>query len=1227
MKKIIFNVLMSLLLIIGSLLPVNVLAEDEDVEQTDELTESVSEEETDYVQDNISFSLTDGVLTISGSGQMNDYKLLKPAPWYEYKDEVYKLVVQSGVTYLGNYSFYGFDKLVSVELPDTLSGIGSYVFGGCSGLKYIYLPSSVTFAGKYVFYNTGDENVIVYLQKEEIPEGFDESWDKTNYLFNSGVVLNLGFSRDEYSYWTSINDEETVTVNLELGGKRVPSYAFDGLNKLKKAVIPEGAVSLSYKSFNNCNSLETVELPDSLERLSSNAFSGCSSLNSLYVPSTVESVGETVYDEINSDFVFYLGLSKEEADKCYDVNFNLMADGSFAQVKYGYSRYDYIYDTVGIERIVVNYHSNEAEKDEIKTVVIKNKDYYVIENLFKEPDDKTLKFVCWKDSLENRYLPGDGITNINDEVLTVDLYAQYEKKRYTVSFVSIYGDFEPVRVEAGTPVSKPEDPVMESYRFMGWYEDRTYLKEYDFSSPVNSDITLYAKWEKELKRVDIIMNEFVCGNLISTDHELSINGADGIDIITLERIEWEQTDSAVFWPGREYKLYCDISYFDSIYVLSDDFKLYVNGMEAKYLGTEKITTGVKLSYEISISPKDNTLKISSLDISGLVVPRNGKEAVYNDLKIKANGKEDVSLDVSYKWLNFDGSEVDTFIGGVNYIFKAEILIDEKNAGRYSFDKGYYPSDISVNGVKLSALDNLSTGTKTGFSISKGYTARYKDYLINYISDIPLLNNPNPDGLNIGESVKLSPVSYPGYTFSGWYNSDGKNAKKVTSIKANETGETNVYARWSENSYKLSYNLNGGSLKKNEKLSSLTYKTTSSVSVSNITPYRNGYTFMGWSKTKNGDVQYLPGMDISGINENLKSGSTVTLYAVWKINEYSVVLNTKNGSLAKNQSWPVQIDQDNNYAGNYIITDTIKLPALVKEGYKFNGWYSEISSADGTVKYDKNNNPVLKKYSSISKYYTDIELTASFTPISYSISYSLNKGSIVKGSIYDKSYNIETSSLTLPEVYRTGYIFKGWFLDKNLTKEVKGIEDIKNNGLNKVTLYAKWTPIVYNIKFINDEGKEALLMEVSYDKSIKLNNNILSIPGKFVSKWTYTDINGKTKTVSGTSTVKNLTATDGDTVVLTVAKDKKGNELYNKAKYTVKYILPKGAKNASGNPTSYYYDEGSLAIKSPSLKGKTFDCWEIEEDGIKTGTLIPDENGKVSIPKSACANLVLTAVFK
>ena len=68
--------------------------------------------------------------------------------------------------------------------------------------------------------------------------------------------------------------------------------------------------------------------------------------------------------------------------------------------------------------------------------------------------------------------------------------------KYTVT-LDIYNGKETntVEVDASGYLTKPEDPVREGYTFIGWYKDESYLEEYDFSTPVTSDMTLYAKWE------------------------------------------------------------------------------------------------------------------------------------------------------------------------------------------------------------------------------------------------------------------------------------------------------------------------------------------------------------------------------------------------------------------------------------------------------------------------------------------------------------------------------------------------------------------------------------------------------------------------------------------------------------------------------------------------------------------------------------------------------------
>mgnify|MGYP002795872453 CR=1 FL=1 len=75
------------------------------------------------------------------------------------------------------------------------------------------------------------------------------------------------------------------------------------------------------------------------------------------------------------------------------------------------------------------------------------------------------------------------------------LYATWKQTHATVTF-ALYGEEIIVeRVELGTPVSAPEDPVRLDYAFTGWYSNAICTQPYDFNAPVNNNITIYAGWE------------------------------------------------------------------------------------------------------------------------------------------------------------------------------------------------------------------------------------------------------------------------------------------------------------------------------------------------------------------------------------------------------------------------------------------------------------------------------------------------------------------------------------------------------------------------------------------------------------------------------------------------------------------------------------------------------------------------------------------------------------
>ena len=92
-----------------------------------------------------------GTLTVSGTGDMADYTYKANAPWYGYREKITSVVVESGVTSIGNYAFYQCNAITDVQLPDGLTQIGEETFGDCAALENIVIPQSVTDIARFGF--------------------------------------------------------------------------------------------------------------------------------------------------------------------------------------------------------------------------------------------------------------------------------------------------------------------------------------------------------------------------------------------------------------------------------------------------------------------------------------------------------------------------------------------------------------------------------------------------------------------------------------------------------------------------------------------------------------------------------------------------------------------------------------------------------------------------------------------------------------------------------------------------------------------------------------------------------------------------------------------------------------------------------------------------------------------------------------------------------------------
>lgn len=166
----------------------------------------------------VSFTLTyDGVLTLSGSGVTEDFHSKKFPEWVANKGFIKEIVVEEGVTGLGNMIFRDCMSVEKVSLPESLLSLGGYAFGGCTGLEVFAFPANIRSVGNDVLSGTVLSRVTY--------DGCDEDWDwvevgsgNENWLDKLEVVrvglrVRLAEREATYVYTGSAIEPDIVVFN------------------------------------------------------------------------------------------------------------------------------------------------------------------------------------------------------------------------------------------------------------------------------------------------------------------------------------------------------------------------------------------------------------------------------------------------------------------------------------------------------------------------------------------------------------------------------------------------------------------------------------------------------------------------------------------------------------------------------------------------------------------------------------------------------------------------------------------------------------------------------------------------------------------------------------------------------------------------------------------------------------------------------------------------------
>ena len=112
--------------------------------------------------ENLEWSVdNNGVLTITGSGPMDNWTRTEPGPWSDYKDSIKSVIISDGVTTIGDYAFYGFENIESAMIGNTVEEIGDSAFCMTYSLSEICIPDSVKTIHNAAFSAGGLDKVVL----------------------------------------------------------------------------------------------------------------------------------------------------------------------------------------------------------------------------------------------------------------------------------------------------------------------------------------------------------------------------------------------------------------------------------------------------------------------------------------------------------------------------------------------------------------------------------------------------------------------------------------------------------------------------------------------------------------------------------------------------------------------------------------------------------------------------------------------------------------------------------------------------------------------------------------------------------------------------------------------------------------------------------------------------------------------------------------------------------
>lgn len=575
----------------------------------------------------------------------------------------------------------------------------------------------------------------------------------------------------------------------------------------------------------------------------------------------------------------------------------------------------------------------------------------------------------------------------------------------------------------------------------------------------------------------------------------------------------------------------------------------------------------------------------------------------------------------------DGKNFLTFsITGNQYIVIEDVTI-KKNSNT---DYVYTAEQTNVpNGFELltSKITVSSAATKQ-FGLSESlFENKRLAYDLTYDLDGGAVEVANPTFYHVESgAITLNNPTREGYTFLGWTGSNGSAPQLTVTIPAGSTGNKNYTANWEKNEYTITWNANGGEFSDNSTTKTTTVEhgtvPTAPGNPSKADTAQYDYSFSGWEPevvAATGDATYTARYN----------AETKTYTVTWKNYDGTVLETDENVPYGTTPTYDGEKPAKSN---------------TQQYSYTFAGWSPTVSEVTGDAVYTATFTETVNKYTitwmvdgkkttetyeygatpefkgstykpsdarysysfagwnpSISVVIGDTTYTATYnrTPITYSISYTLNGGTVA--GVNPTEYNVETPTFTLTNPTKTGYTFKGWTGSNGDTPQTTVTITSGSTGNKSYT--ANWEAVTYTISYDLAGGSVS-----GNPTSYTIESSAITLTNPTRTGYTFAGWTG--------------TGLDSAAASVTIAAGSIGNRSYTATwtpiTYTITYDLAGGSVSGT-NPASYTIESTDITLNNPTKTGYIFAGW--------TGTGLAEATTNVTIATGSIGDRTYTATWE